>query len=691
MPIPPSPISAREPGPGSSGYALSGAGGVSEDSRGQDHPPPSGQHTVSPAAAAAVTGGIALVVLLGGWILDIPSLRTVFGVSNAMAPSTAIAFLLCAAGLWMARSRPPSGGRRAAVSVLAGLATVPAALKLGEFVLGWPPLFDLTLNARDPGAFPGEMAVPTALAFLLLGPAIALLDMETKRGWRPAQTMTLLGMTLPLLGVVGRIYGVPAAQRFVGGTVVMALHTSLVFLLLAGGIMRSRPSAGVMRMFTDGGKAGTLLRYLVPSMALVAIVAGWLRLLGQRAGWYDVEFGATAFVVFTVALLTALVLRVARKLYRLELDQRKATELQRSVLASIGDAVAITDARGRIVSVNPALEALGGWSEGEVRGRDYEEVFVLLDGAGARIPRDGRLLQRAMVSGQVVTSRGYETSLVRRGGEVVPVSVTASAILGRDREVMGGVEVIRDVSHQREVDQLKSSLISTVSHELRTPLTMIQGFSEILLAKVEGDEDTMFALQQINGSSERLSRLIADLLSVSRIESGRLEARIEPVSLETAVREATHPFAADRDVRVVFEDHGAVALADRDKLFQVLTNLLSNAVKYSDPHTPVTVRVAAGHGMAEVSVEDQGMGMTEEDLARLFQKFFRSDRTEVHTTPGTGLGLYITKNLLELQGGSIRAASTPGRGTTMTFTLPLEQRVGPGSVPEAKGSAQVGR
>jgi signal transduction histidine kinase len=95
--------------------------------------------------------------------------------------------------------------------------------------------------------------------------------------------------------------------------------------------------------------------------------------------------------------------------------------------------------------------------------------------------------------------------------------------------------------------------------------------------------------------------------------------------------------------------------------------------------------------MAEVSVEDQGMGMTEEDLARLFQKFFRSDRTEVHTTPGTGLGLYITKNLLELQGGSIRAASTPGRGTTMTFTLPLEQRVGPGSVPEAKGSAQVGR
>ncbi|HYH28585.1 MAG TPA: ATP-binding protein, partial [Actinomycetota bacterium] len=367
-----------------------------------------------------------------------------------------------------------------------------------------------------------------------------------------------------------------------------------------------------------------------------------------------------------------------------------SVERERSVLASLGDGVAITDESGRIASINPALERLSGWTAGEAVGRDHSEVFELVDPSGIPLPPEDRCLARAMEAREVVTSQGQGASLRRRDGGIVPVSVTASPIVDGEGRLIGGVEAIRDVSFQREVDQLKSSLISTVSHELRTPLTMIQGFSELLLARVNGDEQARYALRQINDSSERLGRLVTDLLSVSRIEAGRLDVNLEPVRAEDAIRAAIEPFAPDRDIRVEISTDQAI-MADRDKLYQVLTNLISNATKYSAPEKPVWVRVREViEGTVELSVEDQGLGMTDEEVSRLFDKFFRADRDEVRAVPGTGLGLYITKKLVELQGGSVRASSAPGTGTTMSFTLPAARRSGDPDL-EVQDSAPKGR
>ena len=219
------------------------------------------------------------------------------------------------------------------------------------------------------------------------------------------------------------------------------------------------------------------------------------------------------------------------------------------------------------------------------------------------------------------------------------------------------MEVVRDVSSEREVDQLKSSLVSTVSHELRTPLTMIQGFSELLLTRDLAEERSREALKQINASAERLTRLIEDLLSVSRIV-------IDAVVASFDERE-------DRPLVLDVDPHLPEVMADRDKLVQVLTNLVSNALKYSEPQSEVRITAGNVDSTVQVAVTDRGIGLTEEEQDQLFSKFFRADRDEVRDAGGTGLGLYIAKSLVEMQDGQLWVTSELGHGSTFSFSLPV--------------------
>ena len=350
-----------------------------------------------------------------------------------------------------------------------------------------------------------------------------------------------------------------------------------------------------------------------------------------------------------------------------EIVQQLSTS--RVVLASIADGVITTDPEGRITSINPAMERLFGWPAEEVTGHLYVDAFPLLDRAGRPLAVADRFLPRAITSREVVTSRGFETAVLTRDGRRIPVAVTAAPIVDDDGDLLGGVEVLRDVTQEQTADRMKSSLISTVSHELRTPLTMIQGFSELIAMRDLEQEQVLTAARQINSSAARVGRLIDDLLSVSRIDAGRIEVRAERVELVQAVAEAVTAVAPDRRVHTDL-DPSLTVHADPDLLVRILTNLISNAVKYSADDTTISVTARPAGEDIEVSVEDRGIGISDEEAAQLFTKFFRADRREVRDERGTGLGLYITKNLVEMHGGRIGVRSSPGQGTTVSFTLP---------------------
>ena len=354
---------------------------------------------------------------------------------------------------------------------------------------------------------------------------------------------------------------------------------------------------------------------------------------------------------------------------RAEEALRESEALKTLILSSMAEGTVVTDEGGAIVSVNAAMEQMAGWADAEARGRTFSDVFELREEGRDPQPWGETVLNRAMQSREPVATRGYEQSLLTRDGRHLPVGVTASPLIDSAGSLLGGLAVIRDVGYEREVDHLKSSLVSTVSHELRTPLTMIQGFSELLLDRDLSDSRSKEGLHQIKNASERLSRLIEDLLSVSRIESGRLVANVASVELGPVIAEVIAPFRSERPIGVSLDGVSEV-VADRDKLVQILTNLVSNAVKYSPEGTDIGIGARADGRVVLVEVRDRGIGMTEDERARLFEKFFRADRSEVKEVRGTGLGLYITRSLVEMQGGRIWVESEPDEGSTFIFSLP---------------------
>lgn len=215
-------------------------------------------------------------------------------------------------------------------------------------------------------------------------------------------------------------------------------------------------------------------------------------------------------------------------------------------------------------------------------------------------------------------------------------------------------------------------IIATVSHELRSPLTSIKGFTSLLLSRWDAiaDERKLEMLEQVRHDADRVTRMLTELLDISRLESGQLQLRPRPLDLARLAQDVVAKvalFEAQLEATVEFPEAFPEVEADSDKVEQVLTNLVENACKYASP-TGLRIEVKLGEGCLVVAVTDRGEGISPADLPQVFRKFFRRDLSK---PTGTGLGLWISRGLVEAHGGRLTASSTEGVGTTFTFTLPL--------------------
>lgn len=240
---------------------------------------------------------------------------------------------------------------------------------------------------------------------------------------------------------------------------------------------------------------------------------------------------------------------------------------------------------------------------------------------------------------------------------------------------------VAETTHAREtqerlerLNELKNEFVAVVAHDLRSPMTVIAGYADLLVAGGDRMPSAQRAemLGTISRSVKKLSRLVEDVLQVARIESGEYAYEVAPFDVATVVRGAIRDVGGGHDPSrfdVITPPELPLGLGDADRHWQVLTNLLSNALKFSAPGSPVRVRVDDGP-MLQVAVEDEGSGIAPEDLDKLFEKFSRPSRTNGSNVHGHGLGLYICKSMIEAQGGTIAVRSTPGRGTTFSYTIP---------------------
>jgi len=333
-----------------------------------------------------------------------------------------------------------------------------------------------------------------------------------------------------------------------------------------------------------------------------------------------------------------------------------------AILTSMNDGVIAIDRSGCILLINPAVERMFNVTSEEIVGKSLIEVVRNYDLE--------KLLQRALL---IKESFAQELQMFAPDPKTFRVS---TAPLTNESGVVGVVAVLRDITAFREVERMKTDFVANVSHELKTPLTSIKGFVETLLDGAPDDPATAKRfLEIINDETDRLNRLINDLLSLSKIEAKQLEIHkvpVEPGRLISNSVSILSPQAGEKHQHLVVDikEPLPVIEADEDMIGQLVINLVDNAVKYTPEGGRIEVKVEGSNGELKVTIADTGIGIPRDSLPRLFERFYRVDKARSREMGGTGLGLAIVKHILEVHGGRIDVASQVGQGSTFTFYLP---------------------
>ncbi len=413
------------------------------------------------------------------------------------------------------------------------------------------------------------------------------------------------------------------------------------------------------------------------------------RKLAQHEFTAQVEIHSKDEVGLLADTMQSMAIELSEVFERYELALKDAIiELQNTlaylttVIDHMADGLLVLDIDGIITHVNPALSAMFGMRESDLMGRSCRDIF---GDDLAEIVLRSRHDPKAVFTTEIALAGSRTGKAVATGiqQEYFPLEGTEKGI--------GSVVIIRDITSEKEVDRMKTDFISTVSHELRTPLTAVKGFTEIIKMKLEEDilklvqihdrkseKAIMRVRDNINiilSESERLTKLIDDLLDIAKLESGKVEWKMEPVSIEDVIsraHEATSALFEKKGLAFTktIDDALPELSGDRDKLMQVVINLLSNAVKFT-PSGTVTCTARRSNGEIVVSVIDSGIGISDGNQTSIFEKFKQAGDTLTDKPRGTGLGLPICRQIVEHHGGRIWVESEPGNGSVFSFTLPL--------------------
>jgi len=487
---------------------------------------------------------------------------------------------------------------------------------------------------------------------------------------------TVLAAAAPFLDPDGGLLGLALAVLYVPIAAVVprgprgALRWDLVVSVAA--------DAGVLLAF--GAVTGRQTEVALAGLLFVALHT-WAD--GRGAGLAMTAFAATSQVVagevgdVTAAPTTVLTTTTMAVLLAFLVDDQSAqrsraahglrlvSDKAEAILAGIADAVVTTTAEGRIRSVNRAAENVLGCDAGAAEGQRCADLVALRDGART-LSCEGRC--------QLLEWHGEQTVEVLRtgpNGQRQPLLASATPLVASDGTVVEVVHSFRDISSVKQADEAKTLFLATASHELKTPLTVIRGFAQMLRLSGLDAEQHRQATAAIESRAAQLSGIVERLLMTSRIEAGHVDLDPTLCRIDDVLVQRTRELesATGRQVDRRIPEDLPLVWAELDGVTTVLDHLLENAAKYSPDGGPVVVSAEVHDDRVLVRCTDAGIGMTEEQQARCFDRFWQAEGTDVRRFGGTGIGLYIVRSLVEAMDGTITVDSAPGRGTTFTIAL----------------------
>ncbi len=582
----------------------------------------------------------------------------------AMEPTGALALLLLGLALWLrapaeaSRHRHLLGNCGATLAALLGLST------LAWYILGVDLGLERLLHA-------GRIAPNSAICFVLLGLALLLLGRRVRTGLPWTDLLVLPTFLIALVAFNGHLHGAlsladpPQFPNAVG----MSLPAVLGVLLLGTGILAARPEQGLATRLTRRTLGGIFTRLVLPSVLVGPLMIGifleLLHLLGVISARVETALFSTAAT--TGGFL--LILFSAGALDRLDAERRQATAALeassaslRGLLDSAPDPVVTVDRQGLLRFVSVRTQELLGHPRETLVGQPVAHI----------LPEHAHYAH-LLEPGAPPPSSPLVLDGLRRDGTRVTLEVTFSPFESPEGWVL--VCMLRDITARRELEQLKEEYVSLVSHDLRNPLHTISLRVELLLRQLRAREleKEAAAAEIIQQGVRSMGGMIAELLEGARLESGRVQLQREPLELGRfllEVLERSLPPAERERFRLESPSILPPVLADAPRVERVVVNLLTNALKYSPAGSPVELHLARQDDQAVVSVRDQGPGLRPAEVERLFQKYYRTRDGEAKTE-GLGLGLYISRLIIEAHGGRIWVESTPGQGATFSFSLPL--------------------
>ncbi len=601
-----------------------------------------------------------------------------------MKANTSLAFLLISISIWLLRRGPDKTGNFFAWTVLF-IATLTNLEYIFDINLGIDEIIVSDFPNTESVMFLGRMSPIASLCLTFVSAALLTLDTKPLRHWHWPTFFLFPVWLISFLAIVGYAYGVTSFYKL-GPFIRISLPTALSLNLISFIILSSRPSLGPLSILYSPGFGGMTARRVLPSLSVLPVFLGWLRIQAQHLGYIDLYSGVAVLVVVLTVLFCFIVGFHAVKLDSLDAErERSRIDLEKTArrFAAIFNhaptAFALfRESDGAFVDVNDAWIEHFGYSKAEVLGKTTRDFKWYVDENERQ-----RLYEVYRRDGFV---RNFETKVYNGVGQVLIVSNSVHKVeIEGEKFVLGALE---DVTELRKLAdslaaavQVRDEFMSIASHELKTPITSLKLQLQMLQRAVKVEQNVVPNAERLaktlsvtNRQIQRLEGLVEELLDVSRVRTGKLSLHFEKFNLSSLVSEVVDRLASqlsEAKIEVNYEVEPEVAGSwDRSRIDQVIVNLLNNAIKYAAGE-PILLKVKNAGDRALLAVADGGPGIPSEKQQLIFERFERA--TQNKSIPGLGIGLFLVKQIVEEHQGNISVKSDLGKGAVFEVVLPKHE------------------